>query len=165
MSGTVRAERALHRQRIMEIKAERLANGTIMAPDCAGQLGHANEAAEEESIHRDEVLAGDSTISDTCVHVHTQTHRVRLIHIRPCSLSVMSAGWIWLASTLTGEPGPDLVQSGSRGSFKSPFIPPQPQNEQTSLYTINKRCCQDGQALRQRLDSLSSLFSDSLWTI
>lgn len=44
-SGTVRAVRALNRQRIMEIKAERLANGNIMATDCLGQLGHANEAA------------------------------------------------------------------------------------------------------------------------
>lgn len=44
-SGTVRAVRALNRQRIMEIKAGRLANGTIMAPDCPGQLGHANEEA------------------------------------------------------------------------------------------------------------------------
>lgn len=43
-SGTVGAVRALNRQRIMEIKAERLANGTIMASDCLGQLGHANEA-------------------------------------------------------------------------------------------------------------------------
>lgn len=38
------AVRALNRQRIMEIKAERLANGNIMATDCLGQLGHANEA-------------------------------------------------------------------------------------------------------------------------
>lgn len=43
-SGAVRAVRALNRQRIMEIKAERLANGNIMATDCLGQLGHANEA-------------------------------------------------------------------------------------------------------------------------
>lgn len=40
--GTVRA---LNRQRIMEIKVERLANGNIMATGCLGQLGHANEAA------------------------------------------------------------------------------------------------------------------------
>lgn len=43
--GTVRAVRALNRQGIMEIKAERLANGNIMATDCLGQLNHANEAA------------------------------------------------------------------------------------------------------------------------
>lgn len=43
-SWTVRAVRALNRQRIMEIKIERLANGNIMASDCLGQLGHANEA-------------------------------------------------------------------------------------------------------------------------
>lgn len=41
---TVGAVRALNRKRIMEIKAERLANGNIMATDCLGQLGHANEA-------------------------------------------------------------------------------------------------------------------------
>ena len=56
-SGTVRAVRALNRQRIMEIKAERLANGNIMATDCLGQLGHANEAAIEEESIRMEVLA------------------------------------------------------------------------------------------------------------
>lgn len=44
-SRTVRVVRALNRQRIMEIQAERLANGNIMATDCLGQLGHANEAA------------------------------------------------------------------------------------------------------------------------
>lgn len=44
-NGTVRAVRALNRQRIMEIKAGRLANANIMATDCLGQLGHANEAA------------------------------------------------------------------------------------------------------------------------
>ncbi len=44
-NGTVGAVRALNRHRIMEIKAERLANGNIMATDCLGQLGHANEAA------------------------------------------------------------------------------------------------------------------------
>lgn len=41
----MRAVRALNRPRIMEIKAERLANGKIMASDFLGQLGHANEAA------------------------------------------------------------------------------------------------------------------------
>lgn len=41
--------RALNRQRIMEIKSERLANGNIMAADCLGQLGHANEAASAGS--------------------------------------------------------------------------------------------------------------------
>ena len=41
----MRAVRALNRQRIMEIKTERLANGNIMATDCLGQLGHANDAA------------------------------------------------------------------------------------------------------------------------
>lgn len=60
----MKAVRALNRQRIMEIKAERLANGNIMATDWLGQLGHANEAAissgeEEESICKDKVLAGD----------------------------------------------------------------------------------------------------------
>lgn len=53
----MRAVRALNRQRIMEIKAERLANGNIMATDCLGQLGHANEAAIEEESIRMEVLA------------------------------------------------------------------------------------------------------------
>lgn len=41
--GTVKAVRALNRQRIMEIKAERLANGAIMAGVGGGQLGHAND--------------------------------------------------------------------------------------------------------------------------
>lgn len=39
------AVRPLNRQKIMEIKDERLANGNIMARDCLGQMGHANEAA------------------------------------------------------------------------------------------------------------------------
>lgn len=43
-SGSVRTVRGFNRQRIMEIKAERLANGNIMATDGLGQLGHANEA-------------------------------------------------------------------------------------------------------------------------
>lgn len=41
----MRVVRALNRQRIMEIKDQRLANGNIMATDCLGQLGHANEEA------------------------------------------------------------------------------------------------------------------------
>lgn len=55
-SRTLRASavRALNRQRIMEIKTERLANGSMMTIDCLGQMGHANEtasaAAEGESI-------------------------------------------------------------------------------------------------------------------
>lgn len=57
----MRAVRALRRQRIMEIKAERLANGRIMATDCLGQLGHADEAAiavaEGQSIRMGKVLA------------------------------------------------------------------------------------------------------------
>lgn len=80
--GTVRAVRALNRQRIMEIKAERLANGNIMATDCLGQLGHANEAAEEESICMDKVLLKDGPISVMlhtymcrCRQTHTHTHR------------------------------------------------------------------------------------------
>lgn len=40
----MRAVRALNRQRIMEIKAERLANGNIMASDWLGQLLHATIA-------------------------------------------------------------------------------------------------------------------------
>lgn len=48
----MRAVRALNRQRIMEIKAERLANGNIMATDCLGQLGHANEAAIARGVGR-----------------------------------------------------------------------------------------------------------------
>ena len=63
----MRAVRALNRQRIMEIKAERLANGRIMATDCLGQLGHANEAAiavaEGESIRMGKVLALDQHCS------------------------------------------------------------------------------------------------------
>lgn len=43
-SGSVRAVRAFNRERIMEIKAERLANGDIMATDGLGQPGHANGA-------------------------------------------------------------------------------------------------------------------------
>lgn len=43
-SGAVKAVRALNRQRIMEIKPERLANGNIMATDWLAQLGHAKEA-------------------------------------------------------------------------------------------------------------------------
>lgn len=50
-SGTGRAVRALNRQRIMEIKDERLANGSIMATDCLGQLGHANEGGDGGRIN------------------------------------------------------------------------------------------------------------------
>lgn len=48
----MRAVRALNRQRIMEIKAGRLANGTIMALDCPGQLGHANEEAIARALRK-----------------------------------------------------------------------------------------------------------------
>ena len=37
------SSKALNRQRIMEIKARRLANGTIMANDTVGHAGHANQ--------------------------------------------------------------------------------------------------------------------------
>lgn len=81
----MRAVRALNRQRIMEIKAERLANGNIMATDCLGQLGHANEATiagggGEGSIRMDKVLHGDSPVSvtllrRTCVRRAIRTER------------------------------------------------------------------------------------------
>lgn len=83
----MRAVRALNRQRIMEIKAERLANGSIMATDCTGQLGKASEeaiaAGERESMCTDKDLGGDSAISvmllhrQTCPCAHTQTHSRR----------------------------------------------------------------------------------------
>lgn len=78
----MRAVRALNRQRIMEIKAERLANGNIMATDCPGQLGHANEAtiAEEESICMDEVSHGDGPYignRHVCVGQAGDTHSHR----------------------------------------------------------------------------------------
>lgn len=56
--GTVRAVRALNRQRIMEIKVERLANGNIMATGCLGQLGHANEASDRGRINMYEQSSG-----------------------------------------------------------------------------------------------------------
>lgn len=48
----MRAVRALNRQRIMEIKLERLANGNIMATGCQGQPDHANEAATDSDRGR-----------------------------------------------------------------------------------------------------------------
>lgn len=129
-SGTVRAVRALNRQRIMEIKAERLANGNIMATDCLGQLGHANEAAIEEESIRMEVLAlYQRWCTDIHVYAHTSTHihshtewgpeasrqewafseRTRLkwgtgdiASSGPGSLSLMSTSSMWF----TPSPGP-----------------------------------------------------------
>lgn len=91
-SGTVRAVRALNRQRIMEIKAERLANGNIMATDCLGQLGHANEAAiEEESIGMEVLALYQRWYTDIHVYAHTYTHTLSE-GLKPADRSELSAG-------------------------------------------------------------------------
>lgn len=87
--GAVRAVRALNRQRIMEIKAERLANGNIMATDCLGQLGHANEVTIAGGGGGIDTYGQSAARRRPCIsnaahtHVvfsartHTHTHRAR----------------------------------------------------------------------------------------
>lgn len=95
----MRAVRALNRQRIMEIKTERLANGNIMATDCLGQLGHANEATRASSGGRIDTYGqsagwrGPISVMPhrhTCVHAQAHTH-TESEGLKPAGRSELSA--------------------------------------------------------------------------
>lgn len=69
----------------MEIKSERLANGNIMATDCLGRLGHANEAASASSGGKIDMygqsagpkMAYISNATQTYMYACTSTHTNR----------------------------------------------------------------------------------------